>query len=497
MMKNRRHKILVIFIVVIVLICGVIFLGKTEKRDNDIDNSVELPVGEKNDVVKESLSPDIDDKINKGELVGTREPVNTRKPVVTDEVEDTRKPIETNQPEISDDKTDVGELVSTKESANTKKPASTKEPISTKEPDYTENKSDFNITLNAPEIALAGATFEVSIETTNCVHVEWYINGEYDLSLEKKINPKGSLQFSKAGIYRVTVIGYTQDWSENVSDEKYIRVYTDLSQANGNAKEHDRAMYSWSHHYIYPENEAMLQKVMEITECNILYQEIAPNAAARDVAAFLKRRNEHNQTVYYLCGNATWAIEKDGKSMLEQVERAVEYNKAAGGHKFIGIQFDVEPYCLLDFEENADAYMVQYVKNSKLAYEAAHKEGLLVEICSPYWWDSSYGYEEELEDLIANACDSVAVMNYYKNGKEIAHIENELTLCKKYNKRIINITETIPAGQHGLTENNTYYNDGIDAIEEMWNTLDGFFQYDKLGYSFHYLDIIIEMLGLS
>ena len=91
----------------------------------------------------------------------------------------------------------------------------------------------------------------------------------------------------------------------------------------------------------------------------------------------------------------------------------------------------------------------------------------------------------------------MAVMNYYKKGKEAAHIENELALCKKYNKRIINITETIPAGQHGLTENNTYYNDGIDAIEEMWNTLDGFFQYDKLGYSFHYLDIIIEMLGLS
>ena len=88
-------------------------------------------------------------------------------------------------------------------------------------------------------------------------------------------------------------------------------------------------------------------------------------------------------------------------------------------------------------------------------------------------------------------------MNYYKKNKEAAHISYELELCKKYNKPIINATETIPAGQHGLTENNTYYNDGIDAIETMWNSLDGFFQYDKLGYAFHYLDIIIELLELE
>lgn len=40
----------------------------------------------------------------------------------------------------------------------------------------------------------------------------------------------------------------------------------------------------------------------------------------------------------------------------------------------------------------------------------------------------------------------------------------------------------------------TYYNDGIDAVENMWNTLDGYFQYDQLGYAYHYLDVIIELL---
>ena len=417
------------------------------------------------------------------------------------------------------EKTTTTEVITSKESVTAETEPVTKEPVTaeteplTKEPMTTETEeetstgiptdtvvSDNNkmkVTLTVPDIAMVNENFVVSVKITNCPNIEWYINGEYDATLAKKINPQGSLQFSKQGFYRITVIGYSEDWTEKVYDEVTIQVYTDPSQLNGNAKEHERAMYSWTHDFIYEENEALLQQVMEKTECNILYQELSSKADAKDVAEFLQRRGENGQQVYYLCGNANWAIEKGATSMLKEVERAVEYNKTAGEYKFVGIQFDVEPYCLLDFEENAAEYMAIYVENSKLAYQAAHEAGLLVEICIPYYWDSAYEYYDELEDLIANACDRVVVMNYYKKNKEAAHISYELELCKKYNKPIINATETIPAGQHGLTENNTYYNDGIDAIETMWNSLDGFFQYDKLGYAFHYLDIIIELLELE
>ena len=58
----------------------------------------------------------------------------------------------------------------------------------------------------------------------------------------------------------------------------------------------------------------------------------------------------------------------------------------------------------------------------------------------------------------------------------------------------MNATETMKPGDHGLTENNTYHYDGVDAIEKMWNLLDGFIQYDKMGYAFHHLDMMIEIL---
>lgn len=382
------------------------------------------------------------------------------------------------------------------ESTTLVNPTTSEEPADPIEPEITEN-NEFNITLTAPESVLVDVPFTLSIKASNCAHIEWYINGDYYSKLAKQINPEGTLQFSKAGTYKITVIGYTEDWSAHVSDRKIIEVYDNSQPSVGNAKEHDRAMYSWGHDYIYEEKEAILQTAMKLTECNILYQELSSNVDINDLSAFLQRRGENGQTVYYLCGDASWGIEQDASSMLKHVERVIAYNNAVGDYKFAGIQFDIEPYCLDDFEANADVYMTQYIENCKLAYKVAHEAGLLVELCIPYWWDSSYGYETQLEELIANACDSIAVMNYYKKGTEASHIETEVALCRKYNKKIINITEMQAPGYHGLTENNTYYNEGIEAVENMWNSLDSYFEYNNLGYSYHYLDTIIELLNLN
>ena len=490
--------------VVVILVCILAFCNTGEK-DKSPNVNREKNVSEETTTMDNGVSTQeptvLGGSEDSEEVTTTNKHTSTDEIVNSDESTGVKETANSDKTTSSKETTTLNKTTSSKETMSSEETTSSKETTTSKKPiiqeEETTGNRKFNITLNVPEIVLVGDSFEVSFDATNCAHIEWYINGEYDSSLEKKINPKGTMKFSKAGIYRITVIGYTEDWSKNVSATRSVRVYNDLSQANGNAKEHDRAMYSWDHDFIYLPDEPMLQKVMELTQCNILYQEVSSNASAKDVAAFLQRRGEHNQTVYYLCGNASWAIEKGATSMLKEVERAASYNKAAGEYKFVGIQFDVEPYCLEDFEENADKYMAQYVENSKAAYKAAHEAGLLVEICIPYWWESAYGYYDELEDLIANACDSVAVMNYYKKGTEASHIETEVELCQKYNKRIINITETIPPGLHGLTENNTYYHDGIDAIEEMWNTLDGYFQYDKLGYSFHWMEVIIELLGLG
>lgn len=462
-MDKRKRIIAICGIIVLVVILSLLLTfcgsGEGEKRKNEnTEKSLE-------EVTTPSIGADSDETI-RIDVTTANKGTDSTKITVTDKTTVSYATTASDKTTASHKTTASNKITVSNKTSTSNKQENTEEATTQGVVDVPQGSS-FKIALTAPQIAMINSDVSVSVDAKNCAHIEWYINGEYDRDLAKKINPKGNLKFDKAGLYRVMVIGYTEDWTQKVWDEAVILVYKDEAQLNGNSKEHDRAMYSWDHEYIYPEKEALLQKVMELTECNVLYQEVSSSASASDVAAFLERRGDHGQTVYYLCGNANWSIEKDGASMLREVERAAAYNAVAGEHKFVGIQFDVEPYCLMDFDENAEEYMAQYVKNSKLAYQAAKEKGLLVEICIPYWWDSAYGFDEELEDLIANACDSVAVMNYYKKQKEIDHIEGELELCKKYNKPIVNITETIPPGQHDLTEDNTYYNDGIESIEEM------------------------------
>ena len=352
------------------------------------------------------------------------------------------------------------------------------------------------LSMSVPEKAVAGENFDVSATAANAAHLEWYVNvdGEDYPVPEGLSDNGGSICFENPGVYDIIFMAFDDGWKNHVHKTMSVTVYAE-SVLDGNTLDKARAMYSWSSKYMDEENETVLQQVMDLTNCNRLYQEVSSSADYEYVADFLNRRDAAGQEVWYLCGDASWALEPGAESMIAEVERVADLN-AHSDVKFAGIQFDVEPYCLDDFDENADAYFPVYVENCKHVYQVAQSYGIPVEICIPYWWDSAYGFDEGLEDLIANACDSVAVMNYYKAGKEIKHIADELALCEKYDKPIVNITEMQAPGTHGLTENNTYYNDGVDAVEAMWSDMEAYFGYDKLGYSYHYLNVMIELLGL-
>ena len=352
------------------------------------------------------------------------------------------------------------------------------------------------LSMSVPEKAVAGENFDASATAANAAHLEWYVNvdGEDYPVPEGLSDNGGSICFENPGVYDIIFMAFDDGWKNHVHKTMSVTVYAE-SVLDGNTLDKTRAMYSWSSKYMDDENEAILQQVMDLTNCNRLYQEVSSSADYEYVADFLDRRDAAGQEVWYLCGDASWALEPGAASMIAEVERVADLN-AHSDVKFAGIQFDVEPYCLDDFDENADAYFPVYVENCKHVYQVAQSYGISVEICIPYWWDSAYGFDEGLEDLIANACDSVAVMNYYKAGKEIKHIADELALCEKYDKPIVNITEMQAPGTHGLTENNTYYNDGVDAVEAIWSDMEAYFGYDKLGYSYHYLNVMIELLGL-
>ena len=253
------------------------------------------------------------------------------------------------------------------------------------------------------------------------------------------------------------------------------------------------SIFSWNGDYIYLEYADQIAEVMEYLNCDTIYQEISKADLEEDVIAFLKRQARMGNKVWYLAGKKHWALEKNAETMRSEVEEVVEWNQLAGAeHGFQGIVWDVEPYLLDEWDEDAAACMKQYVENCKVTYEIAKEHNLQVLLCIPYHYDN-HGMEQELEELIAAGCDGVAVMNYNKED-EARQIATELALVKKYDKQLIHITELQEPGKHGLEEYNTYYYDGFEAVKKSWKKLEESCEYDKLGFSWHYLKTAMELM---
>lgn len=253
------------------------------------------------------------------------------------------------------------------------------------------------------------------------------------------------------------------------------------------------SIFSWEATYITEENEALLSNAMEKLSCSSIFQYIPRATPEALVLDFLERRHEAGHNVFYLAGEPEWGIESDARHMKATIETVCDWNSKVGKSAgFTGIIWDIEPYLLEGWGENPQKYLEQFSRNCMDAYEAAHSQNLLVIVCIPNFYDA-ISLQEPLESLIRSGCDAIAVMNYDKTD-EVAQIDAEVRLAAKHQKAFINITELQKPGYHHLTEKNTYYSDGFQAVRESWEQIRLAYPDTRLGFSWHYLKPALELL---
>lgn len=196
--------------------------------------------------------------------------------------------------------------------------------------------------------------------------------------------------------------------------------------------------------------------------------------------------------VYLLNGEAEWALDAEATHLIQYIHKIHDFQSKQEDASFIrGIVIDIEPHTLDEFQNNSDAIMQSFTQGLKRAYQVAHGYDLKVIVCLPYYLDTE-GYLTELETIIAEAADEVAIMNYYR-GLEIEHIETEVALSVKYNKAIQTIYELQPAGSHGLTEMNTYHHLGLLAVSDNFEQLHAHYDYD-IHLSYHEFNTLVELM---
>lgn len=226
-----------------------------------------------------------------------------------------------------------------------------------------------------------------------------------------------------------------------------------------------RAVFSWNDFQV-KKGRTELFETMDELSLNTVYQEFSKNLKPEEIDSFLVDASSREVSVSLLAGSANWALDRDGKAMIDTIDRVIQMNKSLEKSDGIkSILFDVEPYILEEWNEKSKKkIMSDFVRGMRLAYNKAHKNDLEVIVCIPFYYDNM-GLSRQLENLIKSGCDSIAIMNYFKTNEAI-NISNEVKLADKYGKKVINIYELQPPGVHGLEEKNTYYNQGILEVEK-------------------------------
>lgn len=264
-----------------------------------------------------------------------------------------------------------------------------------------------------------------------------------------------------------------------------------LYNSNRHKTKNEIGIFSWKSNII---QQCDLNVLNWLTELGItqVYQEFSDKVDKEEIDDFLELALKEKLDIYYLSGDPYWGIEKEAESCLKEVERACQIQtESVYGRALRGIVMDIEPYLLVDFESNTDIYMNQYVENMRTAYEAAKEKGLEFILCIPYYYDKEE-FGNSLELLIRDCCDRVAVMNYYREG-ESRHIENEAKYAEKYKKGLITIYELKKPGEYGLTEINTYHNEGLEAVYTSFKSIQAYFNTNNISMAFHDLEALKEV----
>ena len=243
-------------------------------------------------------------------------------------------------------------------------------------------------------------------------------------------------------------------------------------------------LFSWSEEALTAGGRAELLAMMRTLELESLYQAIPEDAEQQGVADLLAGASEAGAEVWLLTGDPAWGLQPDGAAMIGEIERAARYNQGLEEEiQLRGIVMDVEPYLTSAWETDQDKVMRAYTAAMEQACRAAERNGLALCACIPYYYDD-LGFTAALEELVEQGCDSLVVMNYYR-GDEAAQIETELSLARGAGKPLTVAYELQPPGSHGLTEQNTYYGLGLEAVGESYAAIVRRLGGEGLSYALH------------
>lgn len=265
-----------------------------------------------------------------------------------------------------------------------------------------------------------------------------------------------------------------------------------LAGCGGQTRPRGPGLFSWSAVEEGPQLDRMAAVVRQLGIGQVYQAFSSEELAAGAPRALVGRLRQAGAETYLCVGRPEWGLEEDGAALCASIEEAAAYNRAAGKkERLSGVLVDAEPYLTDAWDEDKADVMRRWCGALVSARACAEKNGLSLIACLPRWLDAVD--KDILEQMIAKGCDAVALMNYGRSD-EAAAMEEEWALARRYGREVVCIMELAAPGRHDLTEEQTYWGEGLDALHASWEALQGRFGGEGLRFAYHYYKPLCQLL---
>ncbi len=207
---------------------------------------------------------------------------------------------------------------------------------------------------------------------------------------------------------------------------------------------------------------------------------------------------QNNLNMYVIYDQKHADFNQNQIEIQAMVDKVTEFNKNSN-YKIAGVAVDwefhtTEEYKNLTTDEERISMLQNYVNVMKNCYNYSKEQNQKLVACIPTFYDKLN--ESCLEELIKDGCDYVQLMNYEK-ANMIENMSKEIEFAKKYKKHIETIAELQkPTENHGgITEEITFFKDGIEKCFQKFEEIDNYYNYTDLHFCYHYYNPVLELLN--
>lgn len=255
------------------------------------------------------------------------------------------------------------------------------------------------------------------------------------------------------------------------------------------------SIFSWYLHLLNDGAYTAFAPVFEKLNITRVYQQLPIVYLEQQAAADMVRRLSVNGIeVVALIGEKEWGLPgNDLHDAIAYIDALSAYNAGPGADAPIRkLALDVETYTLKAWDRDPRGSFAAYITAMKTIYDYAHNAGLEVVQIIPVFLDS---IDSELfRSFAANCLDEMSLMNYVKST-QVSAIQQEIALCRELDIPAETIFETKPSSEkYSVTEKNTFFYDGLSALDEKKNEILNTYQYEKLSVSYHHLTTVYHMV---